>query len=145
MKSICGIDCTTCPLSAGCRGCLETGGRPFGGTCVTAECCQRGGETALARFKEKLLAAFHALNIPELEEASDLYALKGSFINIEYTLPSGQAVKLWDDDRIYLGNQLHKAGSDRCYGIAADETHLMVSEYGENGADAEIVVFKRWN
>ena len=46
---------------------------------------------------------------------------------------------------IYLGSQLHKRGSDRCYGIAADETYLAVSEYGENGADAQLVVFKRWN
>ena len=54
-------------------------------------------------------------------------------------------VKLWDDNRIYLGNQLHKKGSDRCYGIAADEKFLMVSEYGCYGSDAEIVVFKQWN
>ncbi len=27
----------------------------------------------------------------------------------------------------------------------ADEKYLMVSEYGAFGADAEIVVFKRWN
>ena len=30
-------------------------------------------------------------------------------------------------------------------GIAADEQYLMVAEYGENGSDAKIVVFKRWN
>ena len=29
--------------------------------------------------------------------------------------------------------------------IVADETYLMVAEYGECGAEAEIVVFKRWN
>lgn len=144
MKSFCGIDCTTCPLTAGCGGCLETGGRPFGGTCVTAEYCLKG-EAALAQLKARLIAAFRALDIPDMEEVTDLNALRGSFINLEYTLPGGQAVKLWDDDRIYLGNQLRKKGSDRCYGIAADETYLMVSEYGENGTDAEIVVFKRWN
>lgn len=144
MRSICGIDCAACPLGAGCGGCLETGGRPFGGTCVTAE-CRRRGETVLAEFKERLIAAFRALDIPDMEEVTDLNALKGSFINLEYALPGGQAVKLWDDDRIYLGNQLRKTGSDRCYGLAADETYLLVSEYGENGADAEIVVFKRWN
>lgn len=144
MKSICGIDCTTCPFSAGCKGCAETGGRPFGGACVTADCCRRGG-TALSELKAALIAAFRALDIPDMEEVTDLNALPGAFINIPYTLPSGQAVKLWDDERIYLGNQLRKKGCDRCYGIAADERYLMVSEYGENGADAEIVVFKRWN
>ena len=70
---------------------------------------------------------------------------KGSFINLGYPLPNGQAVKLWDDNKIYFGNQIHKKGCNRCYGIAADEKYLMVSEYGENGSDAEIVIFQRWN
>lgn len=85
------------------------------------------------------------MNIQDMEEVTDLNALKGSFINLEYHLPGGQTVKFWNDNKIYLGNQLHKKDSDRCYGIAADEKYLMVSEYGENGSDAEIVVFKRWN
>lgn len=80
-----------------------------------------------------------------MEEVTDLHALKGSFVNLTYEFPSGQHVKLWDDNRIYLGNQLHKYGSHRCYGIVADETYLMVAEYGECGTDAEIVVFKKWN
>ena len=41
--------------------------------------------------------------------------------------------------------QIHKKDSDRCYGIIADEKYLMVSEYSGFGADAEIVVLKRWN
>lgn len=44
----------------------------------------------------------------------------------------------------YLGNQLRKKDSDRCYGVIADEHYLLVCEYGENGADAEIVVYKKW-
>ena len=80
-----------------------------------------------------------------LEEVTELNALKGSFANIEYALPNGQVVKFWDDNKIYLGNQLHKEGSDRCYGIIADEKYLMVSEYSGYGADSEIIVFKRWN
>ncbi len=80
-----------------------------------------------------------------MEEVTELNALKGSFANIEYTLPNGHTVKFWDDNRIYLGNQLHKMDSDRCYGIIADEKYLMVSEYSSYGTDAEIIVFKRWN
>ena len=80
-----------------------------------------------------------------MREVSELYALKGSFINLEYSFPNGQIVKFWDDNKIYLGNQVHKKGSDRCYGIAADETYLMVSEYGDLGAEAEVIVWKRWN
>ncbi|MCI8653448.1 MAG: DUF3795 domain-containing protein [Angelakisella sp.] len=144
MGSICGIDCTQCQWHKTCRGCTETGGRPFGGECVAAGWCQ-GGEASLAEWKEKLMAAFRALGIPALEDLTELFPLRGSFINLEYPLPGGQKVKLWDDSRIYFGNQLHGAGNDRCYGIAADEQYLMVAEYGENGSDAEIVVFKRWN
>ena len=51
----------------------------------------------------------------------ELNALKGSFTNIEYALPNGQIVKFWDDNKIYLGNQMHKKDSDRSYGIIADE------------------------
>ena len=43
------------------------------------------------------------------------------------------------------GYQLHKKGCNRYYGIIADENFLMVSEYSVYGADAEIIVFKRWN
>ena len=63
----------------------------------------------------------------------------------EYALPNGQIVKFWDYNKIYVGNQLHKKNSDRCYGIIADEKYLMVSEYSGFGADAKIVVFKQWN
>ena len=80
-----------------------------------------------------------------MEQLTELHALKGSFANIEYVLPNGQTVKFWDDNRIYLGNQLHKKNSDRYYGIVADEKYLMVSEYGDYGSDAEIIVFKQWN
>jgi len=108
-----------------------------------AECCRKG-ENALQELKDKLIAAFNGLGIQDMPPVTELYALKGSVINIEYTLPTGQIVKFWDDDKIYLGYQLPKQGSDRCYGIVADEQYLMVSEYSGYGADAEIVEFKRW-
>lgn len=144
MKTICGVNCKGCSWSGECQGCAETGGRPFGGECVAARYCQKG-EGALCALKEQLLAAFRALAIADMEEVTELHPLRGSFINIAYPLPSGQTVKLWDDNKIYLGNQLHKKGGDRCYGVAADDQYLMVAEYGENGSNAEIVVFKRWN
>lgn len=144
MNSICGIDCTKCELNSTCNGCAATEGRPFGSECLVAQCCKRGG-TVLNELKEKLIAAFYALHIQDMEEVTELHALKGSFANIEYALPNGQMVKFWDDNKIYLGNQLYKEGSDRCYGIIADEKYLMVSEYSGYGADAEIIVFKRWN
>lgn len=91
-----------------------------------------------------MIAEFNRMHIADMREVTDLNALKGSFINLEYRLPSGQAVKVWEDDKIYLGNQICKKNSDRCYGLAADEKYLLVCEYGDCGADAEIIVFKRW-
>lgn len=143
IRSMCGIDCTKCNLKSSCNGCAKTNGKPFGAQCMVAYCL-KDGENALCDFKKNLIAAFNALCIQDMEEVTELHALKGSFINIEYTLPNGQAVTFWEDNRIYLGNQLHKTNSDRCYGIIADEHYLMVSEYSGYGSDAEIIVFKRW-
>ncbi|HGM3220139.1 hypothetical protein [Clostridioides difficile] len=102
------------------------------------------GKDDLCKFKKNLITAFNSLNIQYMEEVTELNALKGSFINIEYTLPKGQLVKFLDDNKIYFGNQLSKKDSDRYYGIIADEKYLMVSEYSGYGSDAEIAVFKRW-
>lgn len=142
-KSMCGVDCTKCKLNSTCKGCAETEGHPFGAECMVALCLKKG-ENVLCKFKKDLIAAFNALNIQDMEEVTDLNALKGSFINIEYSLPNEQIVRFWDDNKIYLGNQLHKKDSDRCYGIIADQKYLMVSEYSGYGSDAEVVVFKRW-
>ena len=125
MKALCGLlECETCPLREKCGGCAETGGKPFGGTCPIAECCKSGGcenhgqaFAAPCRLKEQLIAEFNALDIPDMEEV--------------------------DDNKVYLGNQLHKKGSDRCYGLTADENYLLVCEYGDEGRDAEIVVYQR--
>ena len=150
MKSICGLDCGKCKLKDICNGCTETEGNPFGGTCIVAECCKnRKGDDCgdfsknICQLKRQLIAEFNALGIEDMKEVTDLYALKGSFVNLEYNLPSGQTIKFWDDNKIYLGNQLCKKNSDRCYGLTADENYLLVCEYGENGTDAEIVVYKR--
>ena len=63
--------------------------------------------------------------------------------NLEYTLANGEKVKLLEDGKTYLGYQLEKERGDRCYGLVADERYLLVCEYGCNGADPEIVVYKR--
>lgn len=41
-----------------------------------------------------------------MEKIEELYPLIGRYVNLEYTLPSGQKVKLLNDDEMYLGNQL---------------------------------------
>ena len=76
-------------------------------------------------------------------EVTDLNALQGAYINLQYTLPGGQEIRFWEDDRVYLGNQICKKNSERCYGLTADENYLLVCEYGPNGSDAQIVLFKK--
>lgn len=93
--------------------------------------------------KDELIRRSNELGIPDMEEVMQLHALKGDFINLEYTLPGGQKIKIWDDDKQYYGAELCKKNSSRCYGLAADDRYLLVCEYGADGSDAEIVVFKR--
>ena len=150
-KTLCGLDCTQCPMNKDCAGCVATNGQPFGDTCLLALCCtDKGCENcgsvfnAPCRLKECLIAEFNALGIEDMETVTDLNALRGAFVNLEYTLPGGQVTKFLNDNRIYLGNQICKSGSDRCYGLIADEHYLLVCEYGENDSDAQIVVYKKW-
>ncbi len=149
METLCGLDCNGCGLKDSCGGCVETNGRPFGGSCMIAVCannkgCENRGKCfdAPCKLKEQLTAEFRALGIEDMEEVTGLHALKGSFANLEYTLPNGRAVKFWEDNRIYIGHLLKKKNSDRFYGLVADENYLMVCEAGSDGSDAKIVVFK---
>lgn len=149
-KSICGLDCSLCELKDTCHGCEETKGRPFGGDCILAACCLEKGHDhceecsdSPCRLKEQLIGEFNGLGIEDMAEVTDLNALRGAFVNLEYSLQSGQKIKMWDDNKIYLGNQICKKNSDRCYGLTADEEYLLVCEYGNGGSDAEIVVYRR--
>ncbi len=143
MKTICGVDCTNCGMKETCKGCAETNGRPLGGECITAECYKSGGQECFMACKEQIIKEFNALGIVDMPAITNLCQLSGAFVNLEYTLPSGQNVKLLDDNKIYLGYQVEKVGSDRCYGLVADNQYLLVCEYGCNGTDPEIVVFKK--
>ena len=143
MLSLCGLDCcAACPQRAACGGCRETQGHPFGGTCVAAACVERGGMEAWESWKHAAMAELNALCIPDLQIDS-LVPLNGFYVNLEYRLPNGQAVKLLEDNKVYLGTQIERPGQKRCYGVIADEAYLLVCEYGCNGADPEIVCYKR--
>lgn len=89
-----------------------------------------------------MIDEFNALGIQGLK-VEDLNLLNGRYINLEYTFASGQTAKLLKDSNIYWGNQIEIPGSSRCYGLAADNKYLLVCEYGCNGAEPEIVVYKR--
>ena len=91
-------------------------------------------------MKAKFIEEVNALGIPDLH-VDNLYVLKGAFVNQAYNI-NGNEVKLLDDNASYWGNQVIK-DDGRCYGIACDEKYILVSDYGRDGDDPEIVVFKK--
>lgn len=46
----------------------------------------------------ELIKAFNDLKIPGMDTVTELHQGKGDFVNLEFPLPSGQTVKLWDDN-----------------------------------------------
>lgn len=99
--------------------------------------------TADSAAKQQLMDEINALGIADMPEVNELYVLQGSFVNMEYNV-NGNVVKLLDDNAMYWGTQVEKVGTEnRCYGVAANERCILVSEYGKDGADAELVVLKK--
>ena len=92
---------------------------------------------------KRLIEEFNALGITDMPQITTLCELSGSFVNLEYTFPSGEKVKLLDDNKVYLGYQVEKEDSERCYGLVGDENILLVCEYGCNGSDPELIVYKK--
>ena len=98
---------------------------------------------ATSPIKQQLIDEVNALDIKDMPKIDNLFSLTGSFINQEYNF-NGNMIKLFDDKANYWGNQVEKQGTQgRCFGIACDEHYIRVSEYGKDGADAEIVMVKR--
>ena len=109
---------------------------------MAAACVEQGGPEAFSDWKRSAVEELNALSIPDLH-IGDLIPLNGFYVNLEYHLPNGQAVKLLEDSKVYLGAQIERPGQERCYGVVADEKYLLVCEYGCNGAAPEIVCYKR--
>ena len=79
--------------------------------------------------------------MPKVEK---LNALVGSYVNLAYRLPNGIMAKFLDDNATYLGNQLEcEFGGDRCFGVLAGMDFILVSIYGKDGADPELVLYKK--
>ena len=137
MKSLCGADCANCQWSSTCPGCDHE--KRF-----IARYIKKDGKDAYGEFKQSLIDEINSLDIPGLPKIHELYALVGNFVNLEYPLPSGQTVRFLDNNSMYLGNQVEIQGKEgRCYGMVACVDFLLICEYGENGADPEVVLFKR--
>ena len=103
-----------------------------------------GGAEKFDEFKKQLIDEINALNIEGMPKVEKLNALVGGYVNLEYKLPNGKYVKFLDDGATYLGNQLEcEFGGERCFGLAANMDFLLVCTYGENGADPELVIYKK--
>ena len=95
-------------------------------------------------FKQQLIKEINDLHIEGLPEVKTLNALVGSYVNLAYRLPSGVNVKFLDDRTTYLGNQLESTlGGDRCFGILANMDFILVCTYEAEGANPELVLYKK--
>lgn len=132
----CGIDCCKeCSRLAECGGCEKCKGHPFDGSCVAER------NKNFVDLKKSLISEINALGIDGLK-VNDLFMLSGAFVNLEYPLSNGTSVKFLNDKDVYLGNQIEKKDSERCYGVVANEDFILVSEYGCNGAEPKIILYK---
>ncbi len=148
MKGICGANCEECSLyNNTCKGCKETNGCPFGKKCWIAKYIEVGDMDNYNKMKKELIDEFNSLNIDGMPKIDELYPLHGAFVNLEYELPNGVKTKLLSDDEPYLGNQVECLFNDednkRCFGLVSNMNFLLVCEYGENGVNPEIVVYKK--
>jgi len=101
-------------------------------------------EEKFNEFKRQIIDEFNALHIEGMPKVESLNALVGGYVNLEYRLPNGKTVKFLDDGVTYLGNQLEcEFGGDRCFGIIANMDFLLVCTYEENGANPELVIYKK--
>ena len=149
MSSICGAECNGCKFGENnhCKGCSETNGCPFGKQCFVAKYILTGGKEKYEQFKMQLIDEINSLNISGMPKINELNPLNGSFVNLSYPMPNGEMVKLLDDNDVYLGNQVESDFNDgetiRCFGILANMNFILVCEYGMNGDNPELIVYKK--
>ena len=137
MITYCGENCCKeCDRLLACGGCEQCQGHPFGGSCVAER------NSNFSELKQQLIEEINALGIGGLI-VDDLNLLTGAYVNLEYPLSNGTTVKFLNDKDIYLGNQIERQDSERCYDVVANEDFILICEYGCNGSDPEIVLYKR--
>ncbi len=149
MESLCGADCNNCEYGKNnnCKGCKNTNGCPFGKECFIAKYILAGGKENYKVFKKQLIEEINDLNISGMPKINDLYPLNGAFVNLNYPLPNGKNIQFLNDNEIYLGNQVESEFNNneliRCYGILANMSFIIISEYGPNGDNPELIVYKK--
>ena len=94
------------------------------------------------QLKLQLIQEFNDLHIEGMPKVEKLNALIGKFVNISYPLSNGTSVKFLDDNKTYLGNQLEFDGN-KCFGIIADLSFLLVCTYEKDGKNPELLLYKK--
>ena len=95
-------------------------------------------------FKRQLIDEINALHIEGLPKVDKLNALVGSYVNLEYPLPSGMKARFINDQTTYLGNQLESEfGGERCFGVLACMDFILICTYGKDGVNPELVLYKK--
>ena len=126
---------------------MITKGCPFGKQCFVAKYILTGGKENYEIFKKQLIDEINDLNIQGMPRIKELNPLNGVFVNLSYPIPNGEYVKLLDDNEIYLGNQVECEFNDgeiiRCFGIIANMNFILISEYGINGDNPELIIYKK--
>ena len=148
METLCGYKCEDCDLyNNKCKGCVETKHCPFGKKCWIGNYIEIGGKSSFDELKKQLISEINSLKIDGIPKIEELFVLRGEYINLEYELPNGNKVKYLDDKDFYLGNQVECEFNDeenkKCYGIVCNTSFILVCEYGEDGVNPEIVIYKR--
>lgn len=140
---ICGLKCCeNCGMRQDCGDCEACHGHPFGGNCIAAEAIRKGGVESFKALEKRLVDAFNALDIPGLK-IDHLNLLNGSYVNMAYPLPNGTTVQFLNDNDVYLGNQIERPATNRCYGILTDGAFLLVVSYGCDGINPKLELFKQ--
>ena len=95
-------------------------------------------------FKKQLIAEINELQIEGMPRVEKLNALVGQFVNLEYRLPSGVYAKFLDDHTTYLGNQLKaEFDEEKCFGVLANMDFILICTYEADGANPELVLYKK--
>lgn len=95
-------------------------------------------------FKKKMIDEINDLHIEGMPKVDKLNALVGSYVNLEYPLPSGMKVKFLNDQTTYLGNQLESEIVDGvCFGVLACMDFILVCTYEAEGANPELILYKK--
>lgn len=143
IMSICKkYNCLECPSFKECGGCEKCNAKPFGSKeqCICARLINEKGFDGYQETLKKIINSINELSIPELH-VNDMNVLPGSYVNLEYPLPSGRIVKFLNDDLTYFANQI-ETSKERCFGVVSDGSFLLVASYGDQGTDPELVLYK---